>query len=239
MDKLHIRDENVQYTTQQKISNFFYHYKWHVAAVCFVVFVILWVVISSFGQGGEEAYIGYIGEYAYSHSEKDEISQKMSSLLNIDLDGDGECTLEFQTFHFYSDSQIEQLSKTQLKEGEDLQFHPEYNKKNYEHFLTELENGNTAVWLVSKEVYEQMDKSVLLPIEDVLGYIPDSGAIDEYAIDCSVLPFSYDTTREITYNSYLVLRVKRAYSFIMGEAEAARELEDAKRLYTAIVQYTK
>ena len=222
-----------------KIDNFLYHYKFQTIAVAFVVFVLLWVVISSFGQQGEEAYIGYIGEYAYSHSEIEEISEKMSGALGVDFNGDGKCTLEFQPYHYYASSQIEALSTMELKDGEDLQFHPELNRKNYEHFEKELESGSTSVWFVSKEVYDMMDRSVLIPVADILGYTPEKGLVDEYAIDCSSLPFSHDMTRAVTYNTYLVIRVKRSYSFIMGEDIAAQELEESIKLYRAIVDYKR
>ena len=127
----------------------------------------------------------------------------------------------------------------ELKDGEDLQFHPELNRKNYEHFEKELESGSTSVWFVSKEVYDMMDKSILMPVQDILGYIPEKGLVDEYAIDCSSLSFSHDMTRAVTYNTYLVLRVGRSYSFIMGEDIAAQELEESLALYKAIVEYKK
>ena len=83
-----------------------------------------------------------------------------------------------------------------------------------------------------------MDKSVLMPIEDILGYT-HNGAVDEYAIDCASLPFSYDMTRTVTFNTYLVMRAVRTFSFIMGDEIAERELEEAKIIYKAIVDYKK
>ena len=232
-------NDKLSYTLRQKIENFVYHYKFQTIAVAFIVFVLLWVVISSFSQKGEEAYIGYIGEYAYSHSEIAEISDKMSAGLGVDFDGDGKCRVEFVPYNYYSDSQIKDLSTMKLDEGEDLQFHPSLNQKNYEQFERELESGSTSVWFVSKEVYDMMDKSVLMPVEDILGHTLEKGMVDEYAIDCSYLSFSHDMTRTITYNTYLVMRVKRTYSFIMGEDIAETELEQSKELFRAIVEYKK
>ena len=227
------------YALRQKIENFWYHYKFRTIAVGFVVFVVLWVIISSFGQRGEEAYIGYIGEYAYSHSEAQDIGSKMSSALKVDFDGDGKTNVEFVPTHYYAASQIEELSTKELDEGEDLQFHPALNRKNYENFERELENGSIYVWFVSKEVYESMDKSVLMPVRDVLGYELERGLADEYAVDCSSLSFSHDMTRTITYNTYLVMRANRNFSFIMGQQTAARELEENCELFRRIVEYKK
>ena len=232
-------NDKLSYTLRQKIENFWYHHRFATIAVCFVVFVLLWTVISSIGKGGEEAYIGYIGEYAYSHSETQDISEKMSSALGVDFDGDGKTKIEFVPTHYYSSSQIEELSTKELDEGEDLQFHPALNRKNYENFEREIENGSVYVWFVSKEVYESMDKDLLMPISDVLGYELESGAVDEYAVDCSSLSFSHDTIRAVTYNTYLVMRGNRNFSFIMGQEAVQRELEQSCELFRSIVKYKK
>ena len=232
-------NDKLSLTLRQKIENFWYHHKFAVIAVCFAVFVLLWMILSSIGKGGEEAYIGYIGEYAYSHGEIQDISEKMSSALGLDFDGDGKTKIEFVPTHYYSSSQIEALSTKELDEGEDLQFHPALNTKNYENFERELENGSIYVWFVSKEVYESMDKDLLIPVNDVLGYELESGIVDEYAVDCSSLSFSHDMIRTVTYNTYLVMRGNRNFSFIMGQETAEKELEENYELFRSIVEYKK
>ncbi|MEE1357481.1 MAG: hypothetical protein UHG68_07975 [Clostridia bacterium] len=231
-------NEQVNYTFKQKLDNFFYHYKWHVIIGAFLCFVLIWVIFSSFFQKGEEAYIGYIGDYAYSHEEKRKISDKISAAIDLDLDGDGECAIEFRSLHYLSAAQVEELAQKAEKLDREFEYHPVQNEKNYENFVNELETGDTAVWLVSKEVYEMMDKSSLMSLQDILGYTPE-GAVDEYALDCADLDFATDMTREIKYNSYLIMRVERDYSFIMGEQTAYDELEDDKALFKAVAEYKK
>lgn len=225
-------------TFKQKVENFLYHYKWHTIAVCFLAFVLIWGLVSVFTNGGrEDIYIGYIGEYGYSADEKAVIEKKMSDVLDVDFDGNGKTEIALMAFHYYTNEQISAMIEEAKNGGDDRGFYPEVNAKNYEHFVTEMDNGNTSVWLVSKGVYENMDKSALVPIDSILGYTPEKGVVDEYAIDCSTLPFCTKTVREISYNTYLVLRVRRNHSFIMGEEQVAAELENAKEFFRAIVEY--
>ena len=234
------KTDNTNLSFRQKLDNFMYHYKWHTIAVCFIIFVVIWAGASLISNGGgEDMYIGYIGEYAYSNEEIGEIQDKMSKKLSFDINGDQKTSIGLMSFHYYTAEQIENKAQEAKDKGEDWGFYPELNAKNYEHFVTELDNGSTSVWLVSKEVYEGMDKSALVPIESILGYTPERGAVDEYAIDCSTLPFCNETTREISFNTYLVLRVRKNHSFIMGEGKAQEELENAKKLFCAIVEYKK
>ncbi len=234
--------ENVEkqsYTFRQKVENFFYHYKFQTIAACFLLFVLVWAIVTAIGKEGAEVYLGYIGEYSYSNSEADALGEKMSDLLGLDVDGDGRSNIQLNRYHYYSDEQIKELSEKAKEKGEDIGYYPVLNEKNYRYFLTELEGGNTAVWFVSKEVYEMMDKSTLMTVEDALGYLPENGVVDEYAIDCSTLRFSVDTTREVTFNTYLIIRGSRVHSFIQGEQEARAELERSLALYRAIVEYKK
>lgn len=231
--------ETQNYTFRQKVENFLYHYKFQTIAVCFILFVLVWVIVTSIGKGGGEVYLGYIGEYSYSNSEADALGEKMSDLLKLDVDGDGESNIQLNRYHYYSAEQIKELSEKAKEKGEDVGYYPVLNEKNYQYFVTELENGNTAVWFVSKEVYDMMDKSSLMTIEDALGYIPEKGAVDKYAIDCSTLRFSVETTREVTFNTYLIIRGNRVHSFIQGEEESRAELERSLALYRAIAEYKK
>jgi hypothetical protein len=227
------------YTFRQKAENFLYHYKFHTIAVCFVIFVIVWAIVTSIGKEGGEVSLGYIGEYSYSNSEIDALGKKMSDILKLDVDGDGKSNIQLNSYHYYSAEQIKELGEKAKENNEDAAYYPVLNEKNYQYFVTELENGNTAVWFVSKEVYEMMDKSSLMTIEDALGYIPEKGAVDKYAIDCSTLRFSAETTREVTFNTYLIIRGNRVHSFIQGEEESRAELERSLALYQAIVEYKK
>ena len=178
--------ERQNYTFKQKVENFLYHYKFQTIAVCFVLFVVVWVIITSIGKGNEDVYLGYIGEYAYSNSEADALGERMSDLLELDVDGDGEDNIRFNRYHYYSADQIKQLTESAKERNEDVGYYPVLNEKNYQYFTTELENGNTAVWFVSKEVYAMMDKSSLMTVEDALGYIPERVTVDGSEVDCTV-----------------------------------------------------
>ena len=231
--------ETTNMTFRQKIENYWYHYKLHTIAAAFILFVIIWGTVTAIGRTGEDVSIGYIGEHLYTQDEAENVCAKMSASLGIDLDGNGKSEITLVQYQHYTDAQIERLAAEAEAKGQEFAYYPEVNRQNYVSFEKDLATSNTAVWMVSKEVYEKMDKSVLLPISDVLGYVPDRGVVDEYAIDCIYLPLCCESAVALSANSYLVIRGKRDYSFIPGDDRMKEELENAKKLYRAIVEYKK
>ncbi len=224
-------------TLKQKIENYWYHYKLHTILGAFILFVIIWGTVSAIGRTGDDISIGYIGEHMYTQEEAEGVCAKLSAFLDMDLDGNGKCDITLVQYQHYTDEQIAQLAAEAEEKGREFAYYPDLNKQNYRSFENDLATGNTAVWMVSKEVYEKMDKSVLLPISEVLGYLPDKGVADEYAIDCITLPLCCKATTALSANSYLVIRGEREYSFIPDDKEMTKQFENAKKLYKAIVEY--
>jgi len=227
--------DKLSYTFKQKVDNFFYHYKFHTVVVLFLVFVIVWTVATSVGKNEEDAYIGYIGEHSYSQEDIERISNNITSALKLGQNGE-EYVIDFRPYNYMSEAQVEAEVSRAEELGRDYEYYPVKNEKNYESFVSELEMGDIAVWFVSHQVYERMDKSKLMPIEYILGYIPE-GAVDEYALDCSKLDVTSVVSR--TGNTYLNMRGNREYSAMMGEEEIMRELEEDKALYKALAEYKK
>ena len=226
-------------TFRQKIENYWYHYKFHTIAGAFILFVIIWGLVTAIGRTGEDVSIGYIGEHLYTQAEAETVCGKMSASLDMDLDGNGKSDIVLVQYQHYTDEQIRILAAEAEERGREFAYYPDLNSNNYLKFENDLATGNTAVWMVSKEVYEKMDKSVLLTVEEVLGYVPDKGVVDEYAIDCIHLPLCCEAAAALSVNSYLVIRGAREYSFIPGNDKMAQEFENSKALYKAIVEYKK
>ena len=76
-----------------------------------------------------------------------------------------------------------------------------------------------------------------MTVEDALGYIPERGTVDKYAIDCATLYFGVDAFGSVAHNTYLIIRGNRVHSFIQGEEQSRTELENSLELYRAIVEY--
>lgn len=231
-----VPSDALSYSFKQKIDNFFYHYKFHTIVAVFLTFVIIWTIISSVGKNTEDAYIGYIGDNSYTQEEIQTITQNISSALKHLGDGE-DYIIDFRPYNYLSAEQIEEEASRAEALGRDYEYYPVKNEKNFESFMSELQMGDIAVWFVSGEVYERMDKSNLLPIEYILGYVPE-GAVDEYALKCSDLDIT-SVVKRTSNNTYLIMRASREYSAMMGEEEVMRQLERDKALYKAIVEYKK
>lgn len=221
---------------KKKIDNYFYHYKWHTIIGAFLVFVVIWVAITSIGKNTEQVYVGYIGEYSYSNEQHREKSEKLTSMIGDVLGKD--ILIEYSPLFYITDEQIKVEKEKAESKGEQYVYYPERIKKNYDSFVSELEMGDIGVWFVSMEVYERMDKSRLMRVEDILGYSPDS-VYDEYAIDCSKIDFPHQFARETSFNTLLILRGNRDWSSMFSEKEMMAELELDKTLFKAIIEYKK
>ena len=229
--------EKTNMTFRQKIENYWYHYRFRTIAAAFIIFVVIWGIIMAVGRTGEDITIGYVGEHLYTQEQAEDAGAKLSAYLDLDLDGNGETEIMLVQYQYLADSQIKELAADAEKKGLEFSYYPEVNSHNYELFENELATGNTSVWMVSPEVYEMMDKSMLMPISEVLGYVPEKGVVDEYAINCMSLPLCCKAVMTLSTNSYLVMRADRQYSFIMGDERMEAELEDGKALFRAIVEY--
>ena len=225
-------------TFRQKVENFLYHNKFWVIAAAFLIFVFVWMIVTGIGKNTQEAYIGYIGNYAYSPREEGEKSTLISNALSIDLEGHGKSEIAFYAKAYLSEEQIEEKSKEVERQGDVYMYSPARNESNYEYFIKELDMGDTAVWIVSHEVYERLDKRYLLPSSEALGYEHEA-SVDEYALDCSKLDFCTELMRENCLGSYIVIRAQRQYSSLMGTEEMNLQDEEDRRLYRAVVEYAK
>ncbi len=223
---------------KSRLENFFYHYKFQTIAATFLIFVAVWAFVSSIGKNTEDAYIGYIGDYSYSMNEQNEKSDKISNALNLDLYGKGKSEIAFHSKVYMSDEQVLEKAKEVERLGDKYEFSPARNESNFESFITELETGDTAVWMVSHETYERMDKTVLKPSAELLGY-SHGAAVDEYALDCSKLDFCVSLMRENCFGSYLIMRSTRQYSGIMEAEDMKEQTERDTLLFKTIAEYKK
>lgn len=231
-------DGESTYTLKQKVENFLYHYKWHTIIGVFLAFVLVWVLISLFDDPAEDAFVGYIGEHSYSTYEQQDISETLSDAISFDINGDGRTLIDFHSMYYLTDEQIKEEAQMAEAKGEEYYFAYMENQKNYESFLGDINSRDAAIWLVSEQVYSQLDKSKLMPMEDIFGYLPES-AVDEYALDCSKLDITNVAAKEVRFRSYLVMRVSRDYSFIMGNEEIIASLEKDMALFRKLAEYKK
>lgn len=221
---------------KNKLDNFLYHYKWHTLIGVGAVLVLIWVVASFFGGTEIDARIGYIGDHPYSALEMRELSDKLSAKLKFDSNGDGKTVIDFESHYYLNDEQLRREAEAAAAKGEEYYFSYLENAKNYEAFEKDIKSRDAAIWFVSPEVYATLDKSKLMPLEDILGYLPE-GAVDGYALSCSSLDFTTGQLTQIKYRSYLVMRVEREYSTIMGNDIAMKQLEADIALFREIANY--
>ena len=225
-------------TFKEKLDNYLYHYKWHTIIGVACVRVLIWVAFSFISGSETDASIGYIGDHGYSSIENGEISDKLGEILHFDSNGDGKTVIDFNSLYYLNYDQLKsEMEKAQGK-GDEYYFSFVENAKNYEAFEKDIGSRDAAIWFVSEEVYNTLDKSKLMPLSDILGYVPE-GAVDGYAIPSSSLDITNDALTPIKYRSYLVMRIEREYSTIMGNDKILEQLKSDMALFKEIVEYKK
>lgn len=103
----------------EKLSNFWYYYKWHTFAILFVVVVVVVCALQMCSRVGTDAYIIYAGDATISRGSEDGDIPSYNKLLDIvaahseDNDGDGIVNVALTTLMFLSPEQIAETEKTQ------------------------------------------------------------------------------------------------------------------------------
>ena len=220
-------------TIKKKIENYLYHYKWHTLIGGFLLLVLLWTGVSSCQNQGTYVYLGYIGEHPYSTMEQRQLSDRISSSLKID---GKKSDISFTSYYYLTDEQAQQRYDEAILRGDVNVERPVQNMKNYDNFKAQLERGDIGVWLVSKQVYETLDKSRLETLENIFSSLP-AAAADEYALDMSKLNFTLRLLGDVHENTYLIIRKARDYSSIVDDKVAQAEVEANRALVRAIVSF--
>jgi hypothetical protein len=78
---------------------FWMYYKWHTIGIVFVVAAVAFTVAQCATKPRYDLTMTYAGHLTFSSEESDEIAADMASYID-DVDGNGESSVEFQTYTF-------------------------------------------------------------------------------------------------------------------------------------------
>lgn len=110
-----VGDVTVPRTFKEKITNFWYHYKWHSLVSLLLVFVILVCSLQFCQKESYDIYIFYAGDKSIGRTNENgniaEIATINSSLKKVaeDFDKNGEKNLNFATYYFLSNEEMAEL----------------------------------------------------------------------------------------------------------------------------------
>jgi len=162
---------------KRKFDNFWYHYKFAfligLAVFAFVIFCIVQCATKPKG----DVDVAYIGALEIDFDTHEYLQEALNTLLGEDFSGDGKILVGFTKFGYMTTSQIE----NERAKGNPVNLQGVVTAQTQVNL--QLAAGNIAIYLFDLDVYKEYARKggVFMPIEDVLGYVPEK-AYDGYAI---------------------------------------------------------
>ena len=159
--------------TSEKISNFWYYHKWKTLIALFFTAVVILVVIQMCSNKSHDAFVMYVG----GKIDGDVYEDVRASLESVcsDYDGNGDVDVELSEMLFISDTSIAGA--------------PTVNNEAKSAFSTQLMGGGDYyLFLLSPDFYDLYEKSMFVPVKDILGHETDAQN-DEYSVTLGRTPF--------------------------------------------------
>lgn len=142
----------------EKLSNFWYYYKWHTIAILFLVIVVTVCVLQMCSRVGTDVYIMYAGNGHISRGSEDGDIPKYNKLLDIitsraeDNDGDGVVNVSMSTLTFLSPEEIEEAENTK---GQEVNYTLlKEDKESFDYYVYLGTSGDYYLCLLSPYVYD-------------------------------------------------------------------------------------
>lgn len=199
------------------------------------VFVVCFVQCTT-SQGAADLRLAYVGGYEPTPEERQGILSVFESIAPEDEDGSS--IVDLRTFGVYSEEQIKELcwdeeaGQVHTPSANSLQ---QYSHNQFKQFYDYSMTGDSAVWLVSENVYlENLDKSRVRPLSDLYETAPGS-AYDEYAIRLSdtALYQSLDALKALPEDTLVVL----PRQLVLGSSSDDDTYAAFVAMFRAIVEY--
>ncbi len=176
-------------TFKEKISNLWYHYKWHSIVAVFLIIAILVCSLQLCSKESYDIYILYAGSKQIGKSSADsdvpEIVTVMTTLKSVtdDYDGNGEKNIGFQSYYYLSNEEASKL-------GDNVNYTLlNQDKKTLE---AVIEHSEYYLLFISPAVYEQYkgeDGRMFSYLTEFKAQNPNAEYYNDCAIKLSSLGF--------------------------------------------------
>ncbi len=173
-DKIHGEPMATPQTTKAKVSNFFYHYKWHTVIASFLAVVL---VICSFQFCSRESYdihVMYAGPKGLVSAQTHAAAISLEGIAR-DYNGDGSVRVSFNSL--YIDKSIGNNADANDIDSSIL---AQRSYENYETFVSEMQMGNYLILLLSPELFRELDTGtgIFMPVAE-FATVSDADCVGE------------------------------------------------------------
>ncbi len=220
-------------TLKDKLSNFWYHYKWHSVAAIIAIIAILVCSLQFCSKESYDIHIMYAGSKSIGRTVTDgtpaEIETICTSLKRVaeDFDGDGKITVNFTDYIYYSSEELDKLGANVDSS------YVSGDKKSLE---GALEFSEYYLCFISEAVYEEyndvggLDMFAPLPVYDGVEYYSNN------AIRLSSLNFyKMPGIANLPEDTLVCIRVPNVLA--AKDKDHVQHIENANRMLDTIISF--
>ena len=231
----------------ERLSNFWYHYKWHTIAAVFVIVVLSVCIAQCAGNTSYDIQVLYAGNHSFSRTSDDggypEYATMVSTLAGFakDSDGNGQTSVSFLDLYLLTKDEYNELESDPDRGTPSLSLIQENTSM--------LENNMTLsdyyVCLLSERLFLQYSEgdANLGRFVKLSGYAPEGSSYDyvsEYGIRLSSLGIKDLPGFDLldAEDTIVCLRNVSAASSMFNKAESREQLSRAEDMMREMLAYS-
>ena len=220
-------------------DNFWYHNKWKVIIISFLVLTFTVCIAQLFGRESVDLYVLYAGPYKFGQTDTQSLESAFSYITD-DRDNDGKTNVVLIDFYLMSDEQIQGAVSAAQSEGKGpVSVNYEMFASNRNAFDQQILAGDAVICLLDPWLYEDVKAAGgFLPLADALGYTPE-GAVDEYSIRIGDTPLGsyFSVLRGLNDDTLLCVRRMSSFSFLKGQTRTEKYYNDCLDTFEKIFTF--
>ena len=230
----------------KKLDNFWYHYKWTVIIIAFILATVLVCSLQFCTRTEPDVYILYAGPHKFGQTDSMNFESAFSNIAE-DRTNDGRATAELVDFFIMSDEQISGELDALGDAAANMVVNYELFASNREAFDNHIVAGDTVICLLDPHLYSSVyvldddgeKLSGFMKLSDVLGYTP-AGAYDEYSIRIgdTAMGQYFSVLRGLPSDTLLCVRKLSSFSSLLNKKRAAEYHGYCTEIFKNIFTFT-
>ena len=226
---------------KSKLSNYWYHYKWHTLVALFFTVFITVMIVQMASRGKEDISIMYAGPEIISDTQRDAIADVFEQIMPKDYDGNGNKSVDFMDIILLNHEQLKQA----YADGANQHFLNEGTIQNNKETLSvQARAGDYVIFIIGEEWYRDLyngDSFLTFDEQAALGIdISHGERYDNCAYKLHSLEFAkfYTQFESFPEDSLVCIRRKSAVSAIKGAEKAQKHYDRHIEYFNALLSFT-
>lgn len=228
-------------TIGDKISNFWYHFKWPFVVSGFLAVVIIFCVVQIFTKEKPDLYIMYAGPASLTPHGIALVEESFET-FDSDYNNDGKSVASLLDLVVYTNEQIDELRAESVEKKEPIVFNTQTIYTARQRFSAEITTGDTVICLLDPNMYESVyTAGGFMPLSEIFGELPENvEAYDDCAIVLSSTDFGkkFSGVNELPYDTLICVRKVSTMGIFKGIEKVKAAHAHHVEVFRDIISYT-